>query len=689
LANRDVSGTGTRRTDRDREEAARGGPAPPSLVRRFALYAGVALVVAAVSAFFFVRRYSTQHAERTAMDHTAYIAASVLPEQLRPADFRVPAAGRRRAELDLLARRELLSQGILRVKLYNRRGEVVYSSDHELIGTYPRRVDELSEALAGESVGDVTRLDAEGGGGPDTRVLESYARIQLRGRTVGVFELYGDYGPIAGDARSIFLPLAAGIVAVLVGLYFSFFPILRRVTRTLRRQVEEIEHKAYHDGLTDLPNRTAFNDRAEAAVREARARGSRLAVIVIDLDRFKEINDTLGHDSGDRLLRALAASLPSQMRDGDMVARLGGDEFGILALGISDASAVLALAERVRAVLAQPQMIDEVELEVDASVGIALFPDHGADAETLVRRADVAMYRSKETHVPALYDPEHDHYSPERLVLITELHRAISNRELLLEYQPQCEPGSGELRGVEALVRWRHPRHGLLAPDRFVPLAEHTGLIRELTDHVLDLALAQCGRWRGEGRELTVAVNVTARDLLDSRFPEEVEALLCRHRVTPESLELEINEKTAISDMPRARTILAQLSEMGVKLAIDDFGTGNSSLAYFRRLPVHALKIDQSFVMRMLESEDDAAIVHSTIDLAHDLGLRVVAEGVESAECGARLAELGCDLVQGFHYGRPAPAAEIRAAQEGGASGGGSAPGGIRTRAARLKRPPL
>ncbi len=225
-------------------------------------------------------------------------------------------------------------------------------------------------------------------------------------------------------------------------------------------------------------------------------------------------------------------------------------------------------------------------------------------------------------------------------------------------------------------------------PDRFVPLAEHTGLIRELTDHVLDLALAQCRRWRDEGRTLTVAVNITARDLLDARFPELVESLLLRHGVTPGGLELEINEKTAITDLPRARAILALLSESGVKLAIDDFGTGNSSLAYFRRLPVHVLKIDQSFVRQMLVSEDDAAIVHSTIDLAHDLGLRVVAEGVESAECNARLAELGCDLVQGFYFGRAMPANEMGLFS---VSGGleDSAPGGIRTRAARLKRPPL
>ena len=663
---------------------------PPRLVRRFALYAGIALFIAAIATFFFVRQYAAHHAEETAEDHTQYVAASILPDQLRRSDFAAPAQGRRLAQIDHLAHRELLSPGIVRVKLYNPSGLVVYSSDHQLIGGYPPSVDEVHRALHGDPVGDVTNLDAEGGTGPDVTVLESYAPVTLNGgRPVGVFELYADYAPIAKDARSIFLPLAIGMAIVLLGLYLSFFPILRRVTRTMRRQMEEIEHKAYHDGLTGLPNRTLFNDRAEIAVTEAKEKRTRLAVMLIDLDRFKDVNDSLGHDSGDRLLSALAAGLPAQMRRGDTVARLGGDEFGVLALEISDSTAVLALAQKVRSILAQPRVIDGVELEVDASIGIALYPDHGTDAETLIRRADVAMYHSKETHAPALYDREHDVNSPARLSLVAELHRAISDRELIVNYQPQCDPASGELRGVESLVRWQHPKHGLLMPDEFISLAEHTGLIRELTVYVLDVSLRQCREWQDEGHNLTVAVNVSARDLLDSRFPEEVESLLARRNVDPGRLELEITENTAITDLPRARVILAQLSELGVRLAIDDFGTGNSSLAYFRRLPVSALKIDRSFVMRMLDSEDDAAIVHSTIDLAHDLGLQVVAEGVQNAECSARLAELGCDLVQGFYFGRAMSAQDVVSASRPDPDSGSDAPGGIRTRAARLKRPPL
>jgi diguanylate cyclase (GGDEF)-like protein len=635
---------------------------PTSLVRRFALYAGIALVISAVAAFFYVRDYATKRAERTAVAHTEYVAGSVLPGELRASDFAGPVGPARERQLDRVARQQLLGSGTLRVKLYNRSGRVVYSSNHDLIGTRPDDFEEIPEIMEGEPTSDVTKLNAEGGAGPDKTVLESYVPVGTElhgGRPLGVLELYNDYGPIARDARSIFLPVAIGVAILLLGLYLSFFPILRRVTRTLRNQVDEIQHTAYHDDLTDLPNRTLFNDRIELAVREAAANGTRMAVMLIDLDRFKDINDTLGHESGDRLLQALAADLPDYMREGDTVARLGGDEFGILALDISDVSAVLALAQKVRAVLAHPRRIDGLELAVDASIGIALYPDDGEDVETLMRCADVAMYRSKETHAPTLYEAEHDHYSPARLSLVGDLHRAIANRELLLEYQPQCDPASGELLGVEALVRWMHPERGLLMPDEFIPLAEHTGQIRRLTDCILDLALRQCREWQERGVAPTVAVNISARDLLDSQFPLEVEALLRAWDIDPQQLELEISERTALTDLPRARAILAQLSELGVQLSIDDFGTGNSSLDYFRRLPVASVKIDRSFVIGMLDSEDDAAIVRSTVFLAHDLGLRVVAEGVESAEANQWLAELGCDLVQGYYFGRPMPAEAI------------------------------
>jgi diguanylate cyclase (GGDEF)-like protein len=640
----------------------------PRLLSRFALYAGVALIAAAVAAFFFVRAYATEHAEDTAKDHAAYIASAVLPSQLGRVDFTRPVAGRRLARLDRLAYRELLRNGVLRVKLYNRAGTVVYSSQHDLIGDRADD-DDVGEALAGAELSDVTDFDAEGGSAPEQTVLESYVPLTLRGarRPSGVFESYTDYTPIASEARRLFVPLAIGTAALLLALYLSLFPILRRVTRTMRSQVDEIEHKAFHDDLTGLPNRAQFQRRLQAALATAPPSG-RLAVLIVDLDRFKDINDTLGHASGDRLLRSLAADLPAVMRSTDTVARLGGDEFGILASEIVDQTAVLALAEKLRTVLARPRTLDGIELEVDGSIGIAIYPDHGDDVETLVRRADVAMYRSKELKAPTLYDPEFDEYSSDRLELIGELQRAIAERELVVHYQPQFEPGARRLQSVEALVRWQHPRRGLLMPDRFIPLAEHTGVIHELTRYVISTALEQCRRWSEEGLELGVAVNVSPTDLLDPDFPRAVGEALEAAGVAPGRLVLEVTENSAISDMPRTRAAFERLHRLGVRLAIDDYGTGSTSLAHFRNLPIDALKIDRSFVMRMDESEVDAAIVGSTIALAHDLGLSVVAEGVESESSNARLAALGCDVVQGFLFGRALPAEPAAAPAVAGAT---------------------
>jgi diguanylate cyclase (GGDEF)-like protein len=628
---------------------------PPRLIRRFALYAGVAL---AIAAFFFVRQYATSRAERTALSHSESIADSLLPFTLRESDFAAPARGERLRALDRLAHQQLLADGGLRVKFYGPSGTVVYSNDHGLIGTHPDD-DDVEEALRGHSSGTTTNLNVEGGAGPNRKALETYVPVRLHGRAVGVFERYADYGPIASEARSIFIPLAIGLAVLLGGLYLSFLPILKRVTRTLRRQIDEIEHKAYHDDLTDLPNRALFNERVAEELARASTRGTQLAVLLVDLDRFKEVNDTLGHASGDRLLCVIAADLSTQMRETDTVARLGGDEFGILATEISDPSAVLALAEKLRSILGRVHEVDGIELEVDGSIGIALHPSHGSDPETLLRRADVAMYRSKELGVPVLYESEQDEYSAARLSLVAELHRGIKGGELFLAYQPQIDPRSRELRGVEALVRWQHPDRGLLMPDEFISLAERTGLIHELSAHVLDLALSQCRQWQEEGQALEVAVNISARDLLDHGLPARVASALEAHGVEASMLELELTENAAITDLPRARTILGELRALGVRLAIDDFGTGNSSLAYFRTLPIDRLKIDRSFVTDMAENKDDSAIVQSTIVLAHDLGLEVVGEGVESEECNARLASLGCDLVQGYLFGRPMAAAEI------------------------------
>ncbi len=527
-----------------------------------------------------------------------------------------------------------------------------------MIGSLPPDADDVERALAGRTTSEVGRLNDEGGSGPDKKVLSAYVPVRFGGdRRVGVFELYQDYTPIAQTARDAFLPVAAVLALVLLALYGSLFPILRRVTRRLRRQMQEIEHQALHDALTELPNRLLFADRVQQALLAAGREASCVAVMLLDLDRFKEINDTLGHQSGDLLLQQLGPRLQSALRASDTVARLGGDEFAVLLPTVADPAAALATASKLLHALEEPFAIDGLVLELEASVGIAVFPEHGSDTQTLLRRADLAMYVAKEAHADTvLYDPEHDHYSPARLTLVADLRRALQKRELTLYYQPKASVEDGGVRTVEALVRWQHPERGLLPPADFIPLAEHTGLIRPLTLYVLEAALRQCRAWQDEGLALGVAVNLSGRDLLDLNLPDEVAALLAESGVPADKLELEITESTILTDPLRARAVLTRLSELGVSLAIDDFGSGYSSLGYLKRLPVDVLKIDKSFVMQMTTDENDAVIVRSTIDLGHNLGLTVVAEGVESEQVLDELARLGCDVAQGYHLSRPLPA---------------------------------
>jgi diguanylate cyclase (GGDEF)-like protein len=633
---------------------------PPRLVLRFAVYAALTLAVSAVGFLWYAHRYATTEAERAVRFHATFVADTILRRSLRPSDFQHPVAGRRRSELDALFRSEVLVPGALRVKLYSPNGRVTYSNAHELIGTRPA-TDDAEKALAGKRVLDVSDLNHEGGGGPDPKVLETYVPVSLGGRSpVGVFELYQDYRPVAAAARAAFLPIAGGLAVALLVLYAALFPILRRVTRRLRDHVDEIEHQALHDHLTGLPNRLLFRDRVAQAVLSLGRGGGGFAVLLLDLDRFKDINDTLGHESGDRVLEEVARRLRFVMRESDTVARLGGDEFAVLAHDAAGAEGALAVAERVRTALAEPVTVADILLDVDASLGVALVPQHGSDVETLIRHADIAMYVAKELRTSVeLYAPDHDHFSPERLQLVAELRRAIAAGELVCYYQPQAALASGELCGVEALVRWPHPTRGLLGPDQFVPVAELTGLIRSLTRHVLREAIRQCRAWHDQGATLAVSVNITGRDLLDVKLPDEVADLLAEMDLEPRFLELEITENTILADPIRARAILTRLNELGVRLAIDDFGSGSSSLGYLKRLPVDVLKIDKSFVMNMHRDQDDETIVRSTITLSHNLGLSVVAEGVETREAWDALARLGCDVVQGYYLSRPVPAESL------------------------------
>ncbi len=418
---------------------------------------------------------------------------------------------------------------------------------------------------------------------------------------------------------------------------------------------------ALTDELTGLANRRMFGERLTAAC----ASGDALAVAMADLDRFKELNDTLGHHAGDQLLAQLGPRLQAAVGDAALVARLGGDEFAILMPGAGLARAA-DLGRRLGVALQQPFMIEGLEVVMDASVGAALSPAHGTDSEALLQRADVAMYQAKQARTGfQVYDPARDRHSRERLSLIAELRRALERDELVLHYQPKVELATGRVAGVEALVRWQHPVHGLRGPGAFLPHAEHTALMRPLTLHVLETALAQLAEWRGAGLDLHVAVNLAVQNLLDLRTPAHVSELLAVHGLPPSSLVLEVTESLLLHDPARAGDVLRDLRDLGVGLALDDFGTGYSSLEHLKRLPVDELKIDRSFVMAMDHDPADRAIVASTAALGRSLGLRVVAEGVESAAADSVLTAIGCDLAQGFHYSPPVPAASVPALLRG------------------------
>jgi diguanylate cyclase (GGDEF)-like protein len=377
----------------------------------------------------------------------------------------------------------------------------------------------------------------------------------------------------------------------------------------------------------------------------------------MDLDQFKEVNDTLGHHSGDLLLREVGARLRAMLRETDTVARLGGDEFGVLLPDVADLGDVIATAEKLLEELTKPFLLDGLPVEVTASVGIAAYPDHGENGVSLLQRADVAMYVTKESRCGvSTYQADQDGYSRDRLSLFGDLRRAIDEGELVLHYQPKVDLRTDEVCGAEALVRWVHPERGLVPPDEFIPVAERTGLIRALSCWVLRTAAVQCDTWRRAGLDLSVAVNLSARDLHDTALPDEVARLLATLSLPASALELEITESTIMADPVRAMEVVRRLHDMGVRLAIDDFGTGYSSLAYLKRLPVHDIKIDKSFVTEMDADEHDLAIVRSTIELARNLGLEVVAEGVETDAALQQLSELGCHRAQGYLIARPAPA---------------------------------
>jgi diguanylate cyclase (GGDEF)-like protein len=430
--------------------------------------------------------------------------------------------------------------------------------------------------------------------------------------------------------------------------------------RARHRQAEAtIERMAFHDPLTGLPNRTLLETRLAEAIAAARQQNRPLALLMLDVDRFREVNEVIGYGRGDKLLQSLGERLRHVLDDHDVLAHFGRDEFAIL-LPQADANHATETAQRILKALEEPFDLSEFRVEVRLSIGIALFPGHGTEPELLILRADAAMDRAKRSHSGfAVFRGDKESENLRRLGLVGDLRRAIEDNQLLLHYQPKVDMRSGALEGAEALVRWQHPRLGMVPPDQFVPLAEHTGLIQPLTHWVLSSALGQSYAWHNAGLTTPIAVNLSMPNLRDPRLPGRISGIMTTWGAQPDWLQIEVTESSLMEDPAGTLEVLRRLDSMGIRLFVDDFGTGYSSLSYLQKLPIDAIKIDKSFVLGLPNDKDSQVIVRSTIDMAHDLGLKVVAEGVENRQIWDRLIEMECDVAQGAYVSEPVPVARF------------------------------
>lgn len=429
-------------------------------------------------------------------------------------------------------------------------------------------------------------------------------------------------------------------------------------TQELRSRAENLErqanYSATHDAITELPNRALFYDRVDQAILSASKQGKIVSVILIEVANFKDVYDTLGRIRSDLILKQVATRLQSIVAGMDSVGRIDGNIFGLLLSDVESDTVAIGLAKNIQSALEPAFKAERLSLSVHINQGIVHYPEHGDDVDTLVQKAGVALFMASKSHQGyAVYTPAFDDHSPRRLTLMTELRQAIERDELFLEYQPKINISSGEVYGAEALVRWRHPKHGMISPDEFIPMAERTRVIKNVTIWVLKQTFNQCARWHEQGFDLTLSVNLSVIDLHDPELPDIVAGVAAFAGIQPSWIMLEITESSIMNDPERTLDVIQRLHSMGYKLSIDDFGTGYSSLVYLRKMPLTELKIDKSFVIDILGSDNDAVIVNATINLAHNLGLQVTAEGVESQQVLEKLAGYGCDIAQGFYCARP------------------------------------
>ncbi len=647
------------------------GGARRSTLIRFAAYALLTLIPVTGLGVVLARTFANE-TDRAALNegvlHAKAIAEAGVVSQLDGRDLR---AGVNIAERGSLARTTspLLAHGsVERLRIRANNGAVVFDAAHPYApaSLAPEPDDEITAASHGRVVSLRTTLNSDGVDGErhdGAASIEVYLplRDDQQGKPFGVLEVYIPYGPIAAVRNASLHRMYTTLLDGLVAAWLVLAVIVWSVTGRLRRESEHNEHLALHDMLTGLPNRTLFRDRLTVAIRRARRDGSDVTVAVVDLDRFKEVNDTLGHHNGDLLLRHIASRVQSALRPGDTLARLGGDEFGIVLTDIDRVTAPAILA-RVQTAVSNDIELNGMTISAEATIGAAVWSADDDDPATLLQNAELAMYAAKRARAGMLlYSDDFERFDPSRLALVSELRRAITGDELELHYQPKLDVASGRVLALEALVRWNHPTRGLLPPGAFLSVAESTGLIGPLTHWVIEQALAQIAAWGDELAELHVAVNISARDLRDERFADWVLAQLDRFGVPARRLVLEVTETSFISDMSRATQLLQRFDDAGVRISIDDFGQGYTSLSLLSHLPVSELKIDRSFVAAMQSSSEDRAIVASVIELGHQLGLTVVAEGVETEAVLDQLRALGCDVVQGYLFSPPMPSVHAAA----------------------------
>ena len=628
--------------------------------RLFLIYAVASLVPVVVLGFVLYRGYRQDGIDR-AIDQGRAQAAVI--EQMAIA----PALGRRDLGMGLptAARDHLLdatalslfSGSVVRLRVRSFAGRVVFSDDGSIADAMPASDPSFRAATAGRTAVALVP-DPTGAGGQVLRVLLPIVP-NASGQATGVLEVYLPYAPIARTVDAQLRRAALRLAGVLAALYVVLALISWSSTRRLRRHAADRAHDALTDSLTGLPNREWFRSRAEEAVRDSTGAGHG-AIVLVDLDRFKEVNDTLGHHAGDELLCVVAHRLAAALRTDDLVARLGGDEFGLVLPHVESADQALELLERIRERLEEPLTLESVELRMEASFGVALYPAHGTCVEDLLKRADAAMYEGKRGTSPiVVHDAAAAAQSPDRLVVLGQLRHALDRDELVLHYQPKIDLATGAVHSVEALLRWQHPRRGLLGPGEFIGIAEQSGLIGPLTEWVLRRALADHRDWTAAGVHWPVSVNVSARNLEAADFPALVTRVLEDSDATAHDLNLELTETALAGDAPIVVDSVSALAARGIRVAVDDFGTGYASLVRLRSLAVSEVKIDRAFVMDLEHNGEDRSIVRSIIDLAHGLGCSVTAEGVETPDVAGWLRNAGCDLAQGYRFARPAPWTEL------------------------------